>query len=189
MQEYDVNRLVIAQLETLGFTPPHQPKTADNKENPAYDAMLELYRRDLIGYTPQQYERGMVEFRRTWTYTRWPKIAEVRKFFDAERAADREAEAAAKPKAIPDWKRRKEPPTEEERARVAKKMQRLFSDIGESPRRMPGIAKPARPSAPNVTVPGGPGSRAAQAATEQPTTVTDSVTDRDQSEEAADGQM
>ncbi|MGI9345552.1 MAG: hypothetical protein ACR2PW_04725 [Gammaproteobacteria bacterium] len=122
MQEHDVRTLVLAQLEML-YNPP-QPIGS-----PTYQATLELYAKDLAGFTTDQYERGMTEFRKTWRSTRWPKIGELRGYFEQQRKDD----LARLPKpagAIPHWKQSRPEPTEEERARVAEKLRKLKAEIG-----------------------------------------------------------
>ena len=90
MQEHDVLTLVIPQLQTL-YAPPQPPRLADGADNPSYTAMVKLFCRDLRGFSREQYERGMAEFRKDWTYRRWPTVGELLRYFDAERANDNKA--------------------------------------------------------------------------------------------------
>lgn len=101
MAQRDVQSLVIAQLETLGYKPPHSPTRPDGSENPAYQAVVSMYCEDLCMFQKDTLEAGMREFRQNWSYHRWPKIGELQPFFVAAQRVHNPPKLAPKVSALP----------------------------------------------------------------------------------------
>lgn len=131
----DVRKIVIAQLEMLGYTCRHPPKLGSGESNPAYEAFCNTYVEDLKDFSAEHLERGMIQFRRTWKPNPkkifdWPKISELWPFFVEEQRQDRE-DARLRRLAIPDKRPDPPPPTEEEKARIAEKVRQLHADLAK----------------------------------------------------------
>lgn len=129
----DVRKIVIAQLEVLGYVSKHSPTLGDGRPNPQYEAFCETYVEDLKDFSPEHLERGMVNFRRHWRPNPkkifdWPKIAELRNFFVEEERQDR-IDARLDRLSIPDKRDEIPPPTEEAKARIAEKVRRLKAEL------------------------------------------------------------